>query len=259
MADNLIPIFSFLFGAVVGSFLNVCIFRIPERRSIVSPASQCPGCGSAIAFYDNIPILSYLILHGRCRACGSRISPQYPLVELIAGVLALLFYVKFGIGVEFFIYFALASALIVITAIDLSIQIIPDVISLPGIGIGLLASFFLPSPGPFSSLLGIITGGGVLFIVAIVYHRMTGVEGMGGGDIKLLAMIGAFTGWKGALFTLFAGSFLGAITGVIAMAAFGKTGRHAIPFGPFLAVGAVFYIFLGEMIIVWYIIKATGV
>lgn len=258
MTGLIIPVFCFAFGAVAGSFLNVCISRIPQGKSVVYPPSHCPKCLSRISFYDNIPIISYALLRGRCRACLAPISSQYPFVEAISGSLAALMSYRFGITPELFIYFAFASALIVITFIDLEIQIIPDGISLNGIIAGAALSFFLPGLGILSSFIGISLGVLSLFAVAIAYHAIAGAEGMGGGDIKLLGMIGAFTGWKGVVFSLMAGSFLGAIIGIIAMLKFGKTGRHAIPFGPFLSAGALLYVFFGGEIIAWYVMRLSG-
>src|SRR5215470_5136518 len=196
----------FVFGAAIGSFLNVCIVRIPKGQSITTPPSHCPNCQAPIRGYDNIPLLSYLCLRGRCRACSARISPRYFFVELLTGALTVVLFLRFGVMPAFLLYLVFVAALIVVSFIDLELQIIPDVISLPGIAVGLVASFLntpwprehlaLP-PAPLDSALGILAGGGFLFLVAWLYERFTGVEGMGGGDIKLLAMIGAFLGWAG--------------------------------------------------------------
>lgn len=246
-------VFAFIFGAVVGSFLNVCIFRLPERRSIVFPPSHCPHCGYNIRPLDNIPILSYLLLGGKCRQCREKISPQYPLVELLNGLLTLFLFMRFGFSLPFLLLFIFSCALVVITFIDLEHQIIPDVISLSGIVIGFAASFFLPELGWKSSLIGIVAGGGSLLLVAYGYEFFTKREGMGGGDIKLLAMIGAFLGWKSVPFVILTGSLAGSIIGISVMAAQKKDSRLAIPFGPFLAFGALLYIFFGEQLIVWYL------
>ena len=254
LTENLIYIIVLIFGAVVGSFLNVCIHRIPEGKSIVSPPSSCPDCNKPIPFYDNIPIISYIILRGRCRNCKNTISLQYPLVEAVTGFFSIVLFKQFGLSPQFFIYFVFISGLIVITFIDLKYQIIPDIISLPGIGIGLLASYFLPH-GILNSLIGILVGGGSLFLVAFGYYFVTGREGMGGGDIKLLAMIGAFLSWQGVIITIFVGSFVGAIIGSILMIVKGKDSKYAIPFGPFLAFGGLIYLLFGEILINWYIIS----
>ena len=249
----LIDIFVFFFGAVVGSFLNVCIYRLPRHESVVFPPSRCPGCESRIRWYDNIPILSYLILRGRCRTCKSFISLKYPLVELINGLLTFFLFLKFGTSLTFAIMFLFCSALVAITFIDLEHQIIPDVISLPGIAIGFAASFILPWLGWKSSLIGILAGGGSLLIIAYGYELVTKKEGMGGGDIKLLAMMGAFLGWRSIPFILFASSLIGSLVGISVMLAQKKDSKLAIPFGPFLASGAILYIFFGRQIITWYL------
>ncbi len=253
MAYNAFLIVPFIFGAMIGSFLNVCVHRIPLGISIVHPPSRCPSCGQSIPFYYNIPVLGYLMLMGRCARCGVRISPVYPAVEASTGLFAVFLFLRFGLSVELFVYFAFVSALIVITFIDLEHQIIPDVISIPGIPLGFAASFFLVSPGVANSALGIVLGGGVLLGIAAGYYFITGAEGMGGGDIKLLAMIGAFMGWKGVVVTLLCGSLSGAVIGVAVMAATGRKGRARIPFGPFLALGAVVYLFFGAALIDWYV------
>src|ERR1035437_2178132 len=200
------PLFAFFFGMIVGSFLNVCICRMPKDESIVSPPSHCPHCSYQIRWYDNIPLLSYLLLRGKCRGCGSHISLEYPLVELLNGILTLILFLRFGLTLDFAALFLLCSALVVITFIDIEHQIIPDEISLPGIVIGFVLSFFLKGHGWLDSLLGILLGGGILYLVAFGYHRLTGKEGMGGGDIKLLAMMGAFLGWKAVPFIIFSSS-----------------------------------------------------
>ena len=249
----LLDIFVFFFGAVVGSFLNVCIYRLPRHESVVFPPSRCTGCGGRIRWYDNIPILSYLLLRGRCRTCKSFISLQYPLVELINGLLTFFLFLKFGPSLTFGVLFIFCSALVAITFIDLEHQIIPDVISLPGIVIGFAVSFLLPWLGWKSSLIGIIAGGGSLLIVAYGYELVTKKEGMGGGDIKLLAMMGAFLGWRSIPFILFASSLIGSLVGISLMLAQKKDSKLAIPFGPFLASGAILYIFFGRQIITWYL------
>ncbi len=245
-------IYAFIFGAVVGSFLNVCIYRLPESRSIVSPPSACPNCGTLIRWYDNIPIFSFLILRAKCRACHAPVSWRYPLVEALNGTLTLLLFMKYGFSLTFPALFIFCSALVVITFIDLDHQIIPDEISLPGIVIGFIFSFFLPWNGWLNSLLGILFGGGSLFLVAWGYEKLTGKEGMGGGDIKLLAMMGAFLGWRSILFIIFSASLIGSLIGVTTMLIQKKDTKLAIPFGPFLAFGAVLYIFYGRQIISWY-------
>jgi leader peptidase (prepilin peptidase)/N-methyltransferase len=255
-------LFVFVFGALVGSFLNVCILRIPNGASIVSPPSHCLSCKTAILFYDNIPLLSYLILRGRCRACGAPISPRYFLVELLTAVLAVALFERFGLGFTFFVSFLFVAALIVISFIDLDVRIVPDVISLPGIVCGLVLSavgYFLVRPdaelvpSPVSSIIGILAGGGFLLATAWLYEKFTGVEGMGGGDIKLLAMIGAFLGWPSVPITLFIASLVGSVVGITCMLLTGAGRRLALPFAPFLCAGAVLFIFFGNQLIDFYL------
>jgi leader peptidase (prepilin peptidase)/N-methyltransferase len=246
-------IFAFVLGAVVGSFLNVCIYRLPAEKSIVFPPSSCPLCGYQIRWFDNIPIISFLLLRAKCRSCKAPISWRYPLVEALNGLLTLLLFVKYGPTLPFLVLFIFSSALVVITFIDLDHQIIPDEISLPGIVVGFIFAFFLPWSGWLNSLLGILLGGGSLFLVAWGYEKLTGKEGMGGGDIKLLAMMGAFLGWRSILFIIFAASLVGSVIGVTAMMIQKKDGKLAIPFGPFLAFGALLYIFYGRQIMQWYL------
>ena len=243
----------FLFGLCIGSFLNVCIYRLPTSMSIVSPSrSICPKCNSAISFYDNIPVFSYLWLKGRCRHCQASISLRYPMVELLTGIIALDIFFMFGLTPAGIIYFIFISSLLVITFIDIDHQIIPDVITLPGIPIGLAVSFVLPAITFKTSMLGMLAGGGSLWVVAWSYSLITRKEGMGGGDIKLLAMIGAFIGWKGVIFTIFAASVAGTFVGLTVMLVKGKNLKFAIPFGPFLSIGAMSYLFFGEKILAWY-------
>ena len=249
----LISILVFAFALCVGSFLNVCIYRIPMRESIVSPRSHCPACGHSIPWYHNLPVVSYVLLKGRCRFCGVKISPVYPLVEFGTGLVAVLLFLVFGLSILFPVYFVFVSALIVISFIDLEHRIIPDVISIPGILVGLGVAFFRPDLTPLNALIGSLLGGGLLLAVVIGYYLLTKREGMGLGDVKLLAMIGAFLGWKGMLFTLFSSSVLGALSGMVVMIVKKGDMKLAIPFGPFLSLGAVLYVFVGERLIGWYL------
>lgn len=243
----------FVFGALVGSFLNVCIHRIPGGESIAFPASHCPQCKAPIKPYDNIPVLSYLLLRGRCRSCAAGIAIRYPLVEMLGGIAAVGALCAYGLSAEALLIFAFLAALIVITFIDLDHQIIPDAISLPGIFVGFAAALLFGTPTWLDSLIGIALGGGLLWAVAEGYARLTGREGMGGGDIKLLAMIGAFLGWRAIPVTLLIGSLLGSVIGLSLMVVRGRDTKMAIPFGPFLAAGAVVALFWGEPLIEWYL------
>lgn len=249
----MLTLISIVFGALVGSFLNVCIIRLPKEESIITPGSHCPHCKKAIKFYDNVPLVSYLLLRGECRYCKNTISFQYPLVEGITALSSLFLFMRFGPSLSYLVYFAFVTALIVITVIDLYHQIIPDMISLPGIGVGLLASLIFPHIAFLDSLRGVLWGGGSLFLVATLYQWFFKREGMGGGDVKLLAMIGAFLGWKAVILTILLSSLIGSISGIIIMVLKGKDFKYAIPFGPFLSLGAVIALFFGENIIRWYL------
>lgn len=252
--------FGFAFGTIVGSFLNVCIHRIPQDESIVTPSSHCPSCKKPISFYDNIPLISFIILRGRCRACQAPISLRYPLVEFIMGLFSVILLLRYGISFLSVIYFAFFAALTLVSFIDLSHRIIPDVISLPGIIIGVVISLFHPRLSIANSLIGVLLGGGSLYVVASLYHLITKREGMGGGDIKLLAMIGAFIGWKGVLFTILCSSFIGSVVGVILMLISSEAdSKYAVPFGPFLSLGAVIYVVWGEFLIKWYVGFLRGI
>ncbi len=258
MTDVYLTVYIFACGLCIGSFLNVCIYRIPAGKSVVSPASSCPVCHTKIAPYDNIPLFSYILLKGKCRYCKTPYSPRYFFIELLTGLFALATLFHFGVSIKAFIAFIFIATLIVITFIDIDHQIIPNVISLPGIPIffGLAFVFYHLTHSYYDILkqsgIGIIAGWGSLFIVASTYQRLTGKTGMGMGDLKLLAMIGALTGWKGILFTIFASSTIGTFVGVSLMLIKGSNLKLKIPFGPFLSAGAVIYLFYGERLIYWY-------
>jgi len=242
-----------LLGLIVGSFLNVCVRRIPLQESIVRPGSHCPQCKTPLAPYDNIPLLSFLALRGRCRHCRAPISWRYPLIEVLTSALFVAVLIRFGVTSEFVVGAAFVASMIVVTFIDLEHQIIPDVISLPGIVIGFgiaLAGWGVPWR---DSLIGILIGGGFLWAVAAGYYALTQREGMGGGDIKLLAMVGAFVGWQGVLLTLLLGSVTGTIAGVIVIISSGGDTKAPIPFGPFLAFGATVALLWGASIGDWYL------
>lgn len=242
----LLNCFAFIFGAVVGSFLNVCIFRMPARTSIIKPLSQCPHCHHPVRVYDNVPLLSYILLRGKCRDCRGKISMRYPLVELITALLSLFLFMKFGLTLAFLSVFVFTAVLITITFIDLDHQIIPDVLTLPGIPVFFLLAIFAVKVPWIEALIGLLIGGGMLFAIAFIYQLITKREGMGGGDIKLLAMIGAFLGWKSLIFILLFSSFSGAVVGIAAMVIQKQDMKYAIPFGPFLSAAAVAYFFLGD-------------
>ena len=236
-----------LFGLSIGSFLNVVVARVPAGRSLVRPGSACPGCRALLKWYDNIPVLSFLVLCGRCRACGMPISWRYPIVEMITATVLVLAYVTLGATANFVVAVVLLPALIAITGIDLEHQLIPDVITLPGILAGLLLNLATGRISWVDSTVGILVGGGV-FLVIIVGSR----GGMGGGDLKLGAMLGAFLGWKALLFALFVAIVAGGAVGAVLLAAGLRSRKDPIPFGPFLAVGGAMALFWGERIFDWW-------
>jgi len=238
-------VFVAIFGAVVGSFLNVCIHRIPEGKSLVHPPSSCLACGHAVRPYDNIPILSYFILRGRCRDCGQKISPRYIAVELITAVMALFLFRQFGLSLHFLFSFLLTAVLITITFIDLEHGIIPDSITLPGIPLAVIVSVTIMGVSFLDSILGMLLGGGIFYLIAVGYELVAKREGMGGGDIKLLALLGAFFGWQSLVFILLVSSLLGSIVGIGIMVIRKEGMKYAVPFGPFLSVAAVAYLFWG--------------
>ncbi len=247
-----------LLGLSVGSFLNVCIVRIPQGNSIVSPRSRCPKCDRQLGWYENIPLLSFVCLRGRCRGCHQTIGWRYPLVELGTALLALLLWFRLGEVLPWSLWFgAFIAPLIVITFIDLEHQIIPDVISISGIAVGLVTRAILAPPGMMGPALvdggvGVLVGGGFLFAIAFLYEKLRGQEGLGGGDIKLAGMIGAFLGWQAILVVLMLSAMLGSIVGLIVIGIMRKGLRFAIPYGPFLAGGAIFYLFWGRELLEWY-------
>jgi len=244
-----LPALFFVLGACIGSFLNVCIFRLPRQESIIFPASHCMNCGAKLKPLDNIPLLSFLFLGGKCRYCHAKISWQYPLVELLSAILFALAAIRFGLQWNTLIAVILISSSIVVSVIDFKIQIIPNSISLPGIVLGLLINLIPSSPISFlNALYGMALGGGLFYVVALVSRG-----GMGGGDIKLIAMFGAFLGWKNCLVTIFCGVLLGSLVGVTLLLLRRKGRKDPIPFGPFLCTGALISVFYGREIIYWYL------
>lgn len=251
MFDYIVSFWVFLLGACLGSFFNVCIYRIPAGVSIVSPPSRCPHCGTLIRWWQNVPIVSWLLLRGKCSVCKEKINVRYLIVEILTGLLFLKIYVMFAFQPATLVFWAFASVLVVLTFIDLDHQIIPDVISLPGIILG-FATVSLTPLSWSNSLFGILLGGGSLWLIAIIYELLTKTEGMGGGDIKLLAMIGAFLGWKAIFPVIFISSCLGTIIGIPIMLRQQESGKLAIPFGPFLSIAAMIWFFWGGVILRWY-------
>lgn len=240
------------FGAVVGSFLNVVVHRLPRGESISFPPSHCPHCDASIRPWDNIPVLSFLLLGGRCRACSGPISIRYPVVEASMAGLAAGAWLRFGPTLGFVIYFVFLAGLLAVTFIDIDHKIIPDSLSIGGVVLGVAASLWT-GVGWKSSLAGALLGGGLLLGVALGYYALTRREGMGLGDAKLLAAIGAFLGWQSVLFTVFVSSVVGSAVG-IAMAALRRSDlRVEVPYGPFLALGAALYVFWGPQLVNWYL------
>ncbi|MEW6682424.1 MAG: A24 family peptidase [Nitrospirota bacterium] len=240
-------------GALIGSFLNVCIHRLPRGESIVRPGSRCPECTTPIHPLDNIPIVSFLWLRGRCRSCGARIAIRYPAVEALNAAGYILIWYRFGPTPDAAVYAVFYSALLIVTFIDWDHQIIPNRITLPGIAIGLLSAATVLAGGFVDALLGAVLGGGLLYAVAVGSEWLLKKEGMGLGDVKLLAMIGAFLGWKAVLLTVFVGSLSGSVIGLILMATRVKQRGDPIPFGPFLVLGAMAALFAGPELIGWYL------
>jgi len=241
-----------LLGLMIGSFMNVCIYRLPRQLSPVRPRSSCTSCGHLLAWYENIPIASYLVLKGRCRGCGAPISAMYPIVEGITGLMFLGAYVLYGPSPLLLARLLFGCAMIVLFVIDLQHRILPNVITLPGIVAGLLLSE-VAGPGWLASLIGMAAGGGMLWAIAEVYYRVRKEEGLGMGDVKMLAMIGAFLGWKLMLLTLVLGSFSGTIVGVGVMIAKKESLKYALPFGTFLALGALAAAAVGDPLVTWYL------
>lgn len=239
-------------GLAVGSFLNVCIHRIPRGQSLNSPPSRCPFCEYRLRWIDNIPVLSYLLLGGRCRKCRARISIRYPIVELITMALFVIHGVVFGWSALLVPRLAFACAMVVLFAIDLEHQLLPNAITLPGIVVGLIASAVLP-PGIVDALIGAAIGGGVLWLIGEAYFRYSGQEGMGGGDVKMLAMIGAFLGWKLVLVTLVLSSVAGSLIGLSVIVLRKGGMKYALPYGTFLALGALVASLAGDAIVNWYV------
>jgi leader peptidase (prepilin peptidase)/N-methyltransferase len=241
-----------LLGLAVGSFLNVCIHRIPRGESLTLPPSRCPACAYQLRWFDNIPVASYAALGGRCRKCRTRISIRYPVVELATMALFVIHGEVFGWSAVLVPRLAFACVMVVLFAIDLEHHLLPNVITLPAIAVGLISSAVLP-PGLVDALLGVALGGGVLWLIGEAYYRYAGHEGMGGGDVKMLAMIGAFLGWKLVLVTLVLSSVVGSIVGLCVIVLKRGGMKYALPFGTFLALGALVASLAGDRIVSWYV------
>ena len=252
MIEHYLPVIAAaLFGLCIGSFLNVVIYRLPLGQSLASPPSRCRTCGYSLRWFDNIPVLSWVWLRGRCRQCGTAVSWQYPLVELITAALFALVLLLTAPGVLIASRLLLVSILVALFGIDLEHQILPNSITLPGIAIGVALSFFAP-PGWRDAVIGAILGAGILYAIAYGYYLWRHEEGMGMGDVKMLAMIGAFLGWKAVLVTLVLSSFSGALIGVLLLTLQKGGMKFALPFGTFLSIGALIAMFVGEPLVAWY-------
>jgi len=238
-------------GAIIGSFLNVCVHRLPREQSVAWPPSACPNCGHLLAWYENVPVVSYLVLRARCRKCRAPISARYPIIEALTALMFLAGMWYYGPSLLLAQRLLLGCVLVVLFAIDLEHHLLPNVITLPAIAIGFIFSFFT-EPGWVASLIGIALGGGFLFAVAEAYYRIRKEEGLGMGDVKMLAMIGAFLGWKLTIVTLMMASFTGTLVGIGVLAS-GRGGmKFALPFGTFLALGAAIAATVGPGLLEWY-------
>lgn len=246
------PLIAALFGAIVGSFLNVCVYRLPRRKSVVWPASACPHCGRQLSWCENVPLFSFLALRGRCRTCGATIGWRYPIIEMLTAVMFGAAWWYYGPGVLLASRLLFGCALIVLFAIDLEHHLLPNAITLPGIAVGVLFSFFT-EPGWQASLIGVLLGGGILFLIAETYYRIRHEEGLGMGDVKMLAMVGAFVGWKLTIVTLMAASFAGTIVGLYLIVAKRGGMKSALPFGTFLAIGGAVAATAGPAFLDWYL------
>lgn len=253
-AEELVTtVFITVCGLLFGSFANVVILRLPKGQSVVWPGSRCPQCSTPIKWYDNVPVLAWLWLRGRCRACSKPISWRYPVVEFLSGLLFLAVYLKYGISWTTAEYILFCWSLLVVSVIDLDHMILPDVFTLSGIVIGLLGAALNPEREFLPALFGVLMGGGFLWLIAYLYWVLRKEEGMGGGDIKLLAWTGAVLGWSSIPFVILVSSLLGSVVG-ITYALKSRAGlKSVIPFGPFLALAAILYLLGGQQLGQWYI------
>jgi leader peptidase (prepilin peptidase) / N-methyltransferase len=240
------------FGAIIGSFLNVCIHRLPRQQSIAWPPSACPHCGHMLSWYENIPVVSYLALGARCRACRGPISARYPIIEAITAAMFVFATWYYGPGTLLAQRLLFGCLLIVLFAIDLEHQLLPNAITLPAIVVGFIFSFFT-GPGWLASLIGLLLGGGLLYAVAEAYYRIRHEDGLGMGDVKMLAMIGAFLGWKLTIVTLMMASFSGSLVGLALIVSRRGGMKYALPFGTFLALGAAIAATVGDALVDWYL------
>ena len=241
-----------IFGLIIGSFLNAVIYRLPRAVSVSKPRSFCPKCESLIPWYRNIPVISWIMLGGRCGDCRERISIRYPLVELAVAVLFGAAVYRWGVSWSALSSMIFGCAMLVLALIDYDFKLLPNVITLPGAAIGFALSFVDPRVAWIDAVIGIAAGGGLLYLTAWLYMKLRGVQGMGMGDVKMIAMIGGFVGWQGALLTIFLGSLFGSVVGLGLMKIKGREWDYALPFGTFLALAAVIVDWSGPELIAWY-------
>jgi len=246
-------ILAFIFGSIIGSFLNVLIYRLPRGKSPLKPAfSFCTSCGKPIKWYDNIPIISYILLRGRCRYCKSPISIRYPLVETLTGFASVFAYLKAGFSIDYIFLLFFFAAMITLSFIDFEFKIIPDEINYTGFVVGIIYSFFRSDDfTPLDAILGAFVGAGFLLLIKFIYEKYKGIEALGWGDIKLLLFIGSFTGWFGALFTIFVGSLLATLISILDLYLSKRNEdfkTYELAFGPYLAIAGSIYILIGEVI-----------
>ncbi|HMO52098.1 MAG TPA: prepilin peptidase [Kiritimatiellia bacterium] len=260
------PLVSLVVGLCIGSFLNVCIYRIPLERSIVRPGSFCPACQTPIAWFDNIPVLSYLLLGGRCRHCRARISPRYPLIELLTGILFVAVWNRYGLGPETLVFWVAMGGLVIATFVDLEHMIIPDSVSIGGMVFGLAVSALVPAlhdadgigAALIASGIGLVFGFGLLWLVAVIGRWVFKKDAMGFGDVKLLGAIGALLGAPAVIYTILVSSLIGTLIGVIMIAIGGREWQSRLPYGPYLAIGAGSWILGGDALWAWYVRLISG-
>lgn len=257
--EQIILVWVGLFGLAIGSFLNVVIYRLPRHISFLSGRSACPHCGAQLRWHHNIPVLSFIRLRGRCAFCGKKISYRYPAVEIVNALFYVYFYWQFGFSLNFGVFAFLSSALLAIFFIDLDFQIIPDVITLPGMALGLAISLLPGGIGAIGAFIGLLVGGGSLYLIAILGDWLFNKESMGGGDIKMAAMLGAFLGWQKIILIFISAAVIGLVVSLVIMIFSARVRKtRVVPFGPFLATAAMFSIVYGDRLISFYLTNVLG-
>ncbi len=251
---NCFPLIATLLGLILGSFYNVCIHRYLKETSIIRPGSHCPRCSHALAWWENIPIISYLLLKGRCRSCRQAISLRYPAVEAVSGLWALLIALKFGLGWPWLVYLVFGGVLIIISFIDLDSFLLPDIYTIPGAGAAFLCAGLLLPLSWSDAFIGALAGGGGFWLIQKTYKALKGFEGLGSGDIKLMFLLGALLGWQALPIMIFLSSVSGLAVSLVFLLKKESNGlQTAVPFGPFLSLGAMIYILIGPEIWSWYL------